>query len=68
MNKSSPFEQEEVDVVVFLGEEVAEDASWISGADLVGGQSKVDTLHKVPELGRDVVREAPKKKWKRCII
>ena len=34
----SPLEQEEVDVVVALGEEVAEDPSWVAAADLVGGQ------------------------------
>lgn len=34
---NSPLEEEEVEVVVFLGEEVAKDAGGVATADLVGG-------------------------------
>lgn len=50
-SRAIPLEEEEVEVVVFLGEEVAQDAGGIATADLVGRQSKVDALHKVPQLG-----------------
>lgn len=55
----SPLEKEEVQVVVFLGEEVAEDAGGIATADLVGGQGEVDALHEVPQLGHSVLAEHP---------
>ena len=50
-----PLEQEEVDVVVLLGEEVSEDACGVGGPDLVGGEAEVDTLHKIPQLSSGVL-------------
>ena len=55
----SPLEQEEVDVVVALGEEVAEDPSWVAAADLVGGQPEVHALDEVPQLRDQVLAELP---------
>lgn len=52
-------EEEEVQVVVVLGEEVSKDAVWVSTFDLIGRQAKVDTLHKVPELSNGVSVEPP---------
>lgn len=57
-----PLEEKQVEVVVFLGEEVAEDTSGISTADLIGRQAEVNTLDKVPELGHKVLIELPKQK------
>ena len=55
----SPLEQEEVDVVVALGEEVAEDPSRVAAADLVGGQPKVHALDEIPQLRNQVLAELP---------
>ena len=52
-------EEEEVQVVVVLGEEVAQDAVWVATFDLVGRQAEVDTFHKVPELSDGVPVEPP---------
>ena len=57
--QDSPLKQEEVEIVVALGEEVAQDAGGIPTADLIGRQSKVDTLDKVPHLGHPVLVETP---------
>lgn len=57
----SPLEEEEVQVVVVLGEKVAQDTVWVSTFDLVGRQAKVDTLYKVPELSHRVPVEPPVK-------
>lgn len=54
-----PLEEEEVQVVVVLGEKVAQDAVWVATFDLVGRQAKVDTLYKVPELSNRVPVEPP---------
>ena len=54
-----PFEEEQVRIVVVLGEEVAEDPVGVTAADLVRGQAKVDTLDKVPQLRRQIVCERP---------
>lgn len=56
---NSPLEQEEVDVIVTLGEEVSQHPGRITTADLIGRQSKVDALDKVPHLSHDVLAEAP---------
>ncbi len=59
-----PLEKEKVQVVVVLGEEVAQDAVWVATFDLVGRQAEVDTLYKVPELSNRVPIEPPvKQKW-----
>ena len=52
-------EEEEVDVVVVLGEEVSQDTVGVATLDLVGRQSEVDALDKVPELGDGVLVEPP---------
>lgn len=54
-----PLEEEEVQVVVVFGEEVAQDLVWVATFDLVGRQAEVDTLHKVPELSNRVPVEPP---------
>lgn len=54
-----PLEEEEVQVVVVLGEEVAQDAVWVATFDLIGRQAEVDTLYKVPELSNRVPVEPP---------
>lgn len=54
-----PLEEEEVQVVVVLGEKVAQDAVWVATFDLEGRQAEVDTLHKVPELSNRVPVEPP---------
>ncbi len=56
-----PLEKEKVQVVVVLGEEVAQDAVWVATFDLVGRQAEVDTLYKVPELSNRVPIEPPVK-------
>lgn len=60
----SPLEEEEVDVVVALGEEVAQDSGGVATADLVGRQTKVDALHKIPQLGHCVQTEPPENETK----
>lgn len=56
---SIPLEEKQVEVVVFLGEEVAKDTGGVTAADLIGRQAEVDTLDKVPELGHKVLIEHP---------
>lgn len=58
---SSPLKQEEVDIIVALGEEVSEHTCWVATADLIGRQAKVHTLHKVPKLSHQVLAEFPKR-------
>lgn len=58
-----PLEEKQVEVVVFLGKEVAEDTSGISTADLIGWQAEVNALDKVPELGHKVLIELPEQ-WR----
>lgn len=55
----SPLEQEEVEVVVALGQKVPQNSSRIARTNLIGRQAKVKTLDKVPELGNQVLVEAP---------
>lgn len=55
-------EKKQVEVVVFLGEEVSEDTSRVSTADLEGRQAEVNTLDKVPELSYKVLTEHPKQR------
>lgn len=57
---SLPLEEKQVEVVVFLCEEVAEDAGGVSTADLISWQAKVNALDKVPELSHKVLIELPK--------
>lgn len=52
-------EEEEVKVVVVLGEKVAQDAVRVATFDLVGRQAEVDTLYEVPELSNGVIVEPP---------
>lgn len=57
-----PLEKEQVEVVVILGEEVSQDTSRVSTADLEGRQAEVNTLDKVPELSDKVLIEHPKQR------
>lgn len=57
---SLPLKQEEVDIIVALGEEVSKDSCWVATTDLVGRQPKVNTFHKVPKLSNQVLAELPK--------
>ena len=59
VDKELHLEEDQVCVVVLLGEEVAEDARRVATADLVGRQAEVETLEEVPQLSREVVRERP---------
>lgn len=59
---SIPLEKKQVEVIVFLGEEIAKDASGVPTADLIGWQAKVDALDKVPELRHKVLVKLPGKK------
>lgn len=52
-----PFEEDEVEVVVVLGEYVADDSCWVTRADLVAREDEVDALCEVPQLGSHVVCE-----------
>lgn len=54
-----PLKEEKVQVIIVLGEEVAQDAVWVATFDLVGRQAKVDALYKVPELSYRVPVEPP---------
>lgn len=54
-----PFEQDEVEVVVVLGEYVANDACRVTRANLVARQHEVDALGEIPHLGCHVCREQP---------
>lgn len=54
-----PLEEEEVQVVVILGEEVTQNAVWVATFDLVGRQAEVNTLYEVPELSNRVHVEPP---------
>lgn len=57
---SLPLKQEEVDIIVSLGEEVSKDSRWVATTDLVGRQPKVNTFHIVPKLSNQVLAEFPK--------
>lgn len=57
--RNSPLKQEEVDIIVALGEEVSQNAGGISAADLIGRQAKVDALDKIPHLSHYVLAETP---------
>lgn len=57
---SLPLKQEEVDIIVALGEEVSKDSRWVATTDLVGRQPEVNTFHKVPKLSNQVLAEFPK--------
>lgn len=57
-----PLEEKQVDVVVLLGEEVAEDTGGVSTADLIGWQAEVNALDKVPQLSHKVLIEHPAKR------
>lgn len=59
--RNSPLEQEEVDIIVALGEEVPQNTGGITTADLIGRQSEVDALHKIPHLSHSVLDETPVK-------
>ena len=52
-----PFKEEQIDVVVFLYEEISQDPCRITGSDLVGTQTEINALSKVPQLRGDVFRE-----------
>lgn len=54
-----PLEEEQVEVVVLLGEEVAKDSGGVATSDLVRRQPEVDTLDKVPQQSWDVIVETP---------
>lgn len=54
----SPLEEEEVEVVVALGKEVSENSSGVTRTNLIGRQTEVNTLNKVPELSNQVLIEA----------
>lgn len=56
---SVPLEEEEVQVVEVLGEEVAQDAVRVAALDLVGRETEVDALYKVPQLSHWVPVEPP---------
>lgn len=56
---NSPLKQEEVDIIVALGEEVSQNTSGITTADLIGRQPEVDALDKVPHLSDCVLAETP---------
>lgn len=55
----SPLEEEEVEVIVLLGEKVSEDAGGIAAADLIRRQREVDALHEVPKLSHEILTEHP---------
>lgn len=55
----SPLKQEEVDIIVALGEEVSQDAGGVTTADLIGRQPKVDALDKIPHLSHYILIETP---------
>ncbi len=57
--RNSPLKQEEVDIIVALGEEVSQNASGITTADLIGWQSEVNALDKIPHLSDRVLAETP---------
>lgn len=57
-----PLEEKQVEVVVVLGEEVSQDPSRVSTADLERRQAEVDTLDKVPELSYKVLIEHPEQR------
>ena len=52
-----PFEEEEIEIVVLLGEEISQNPSGVCRPDLIGRQGKVNTLGEVPQLGWLVVKE-----------
>lgn len=61
----SPLKQEEVDIVVALGEEVSQHAGRVTAADLIGRQPEVDALDKVPHLSDRVLVETSGRERKR---
>lgn len=54
-----PLEEEEVQVIVVLGEKVAQNTVWVATFNLVGREAKIDTLNKVPKLSDRVPVEPP---------
>lgn len=57
--RNSPLEQEEVDIIVALGEEVSQYTGGVTTADLIGWQAEVDALDKIPHLSDYVLAETP---------
>lgn len=49
--KCPPLEEEEVEMIEFLGEEVSEDSCRVAATDLIRRQCEVDALEEIPELG-----------------
>lgn len=62
-----PLEEEEINVIIALGQEVAQHAGGVATADLISGQTEVDALHKVPQLSNRVLTETPIKSVKSYI-
>ena len=61
-DRHTPFEEDEIEVVVVLGQHVADDACRVTRADLITRQEEVDALGEVPQLSRHVVSERPNHK------
>lgn len=62
----SPLEEEQIEVVVLLGEEVSQNPSGIATADLIGREGEVYALDEVPQLGHRILTEHPaesQEKW-----
>lgn len=58
-------EREEIQVVILLAQEVAQDSGWVTTADLVSRQKQVETLHHVPDLWWPLGIELPGKRNKK---
>lgn len=57
----SPLKEKEVDVVVALGQKVAQHTGGVTTTDLIGWQTEVNALHEVPQLGHCVLAETPER-------
>lgn len=54
-----PLKEEEVEVVVVLGKKIPKNTVWVATFDLVGWETKVDALDKVPQLSNSIPVESP---------
>lgn len=57
VNWHRPLEEDEVEVVVVFRENVADDSRWVSVANLVTWQHKIDAFREVPQLSCHVFSE-----------
>lgn len=57
MKLKIPSKENQIDIVVALGEKIAQNSGRIAASNLSRRVAKVDTFHKVPHLSSSILRE-----------